>query len=115
MTTEIQMMEPQAQDQPTRRSSMEVMCDILEVVSSGTERPTHIINRANVSWKVLNNCLKNLMSRELVSKVNDGKRDIYQLTEKGFSVLHEYKDLRSRLLNADRVQTVLANNFSRDF
>jgi len=115
MATEIEMLEPQVQDQSTRRSSMEVMCDILEVVSSGTERPTHIINRANVSWKVLNNCLRNLMSRELVSKVNDGKRDIYQLTEKGFSVLHEYKDLRSRLLNADRADRILVNDFSRDF
>jgi len=94
---------------------MEVMCDILEVVSAGTEKPTHIINRANVSWKVLNNCLRNLMSRELVSKVNDGKRDIYQLTEKGFSVLHEYKDLRSRLLNANQVDRVLVNDFARDF
>ena len=91
---------------------MEIMCDVLEVVSSGTERPTHIINRANISWRVLNNCLRNLISKELVSKVNDGKRDIYQLTEQGYSVLHQYKDLRSRLLNADRI---LTHDMSRDF
>ncbi len=91
---------------------MEVMCDVLEVVSSGTERPTHIINRANISWKVLNNCLRTLISRDLIAKVNDGKRDIYQLTEQGYSVLHMYKDLRSRLQSANRV---LTNDFARDF
>ena len=112
MATTIEVLELEAQSQQSRRSSMEVMCDVLEVVSSGTERPTHIINRANISWKVLNNCLRNLISKELIAKVNDGKRDIYQLTEKGYTVLHEYKDLRSRLLSADRA---LANDFSRDF
>lgn len=91
---------------------MEVMCDILEVVSSGMERPTHIIYKANISWRVLNNCLRTLIAKGLVSRANDGKRDVYQLTAKGYSVLHLYKDLRSTLLSADRV---LTNELSRDF
>ena len=91
---------------------MEIMCDILEVVSSGMERPTHIIYKANISWRVFNNCLRILISKGLVSKVDEGKRDVYKLTEKGYSVLHEYKNLRSGLLATDRVQT---QEFSRDF
>ena len=91
---------------------MEIMCDILEVVQPGMVRPTHIIYKANISWRVFNNCLKVLISKGLVTKANDGKRDVYQLTEKGYSVLHEYKELRSGLLATDRIQS---HDFSRDF
>jgi len=91
---------------------MEIMCDILEVVSSGMERPTHIIYKANISWRVFNNCLKTLTSKGLVSKVNDGKRDVYQLTEKGYAVLNEYKSLRSGLLATEKVP---AHEFLRGF
>lgn len=112
MATTTELMELESQDQPSRRSSMEVMCDILEVVSSGMEGPTHIICRANISWRVLNTCLRTLISRGLVSKANDGKRDVYQLTEKGYSVLHLYKDLRSTLMSSDRI---LVHDFSRGF
>lgn len=91
---------------------MEIMCDILEVVSSGMERPTHIIYKANISWKVFNNCLKTLISKGLVSKTNDGKRDVYQLTEKGYAILHQYKDLRSGLLATEKVPS---HDFSKGF
>jgi len=91
---------------------MEIMCDILEVVSSGMERPTHIIYKANISWRVFNNCLKSLTAKGLVVKENDGKRDIYHVTEQGYKVLNEYKELRAGLLASGRAET---NNFARDF
>lgn len=112
MATTTELVELESQDQPSRRSSLEVMCDILEVVSSGMGRPTHIIYKANISWRVLNTSLRTLISKGLVSKGNEGKRDVYQLTAKGYSVLHLYKELRSTLLTADRV---LTNDFPRDF
>ncbi len=101
------------QSPTTRRSSMEVMCDILEVVSGGMERPTHIIYRANISWKVLNTCLVTLVSKGLVAKENDGKRDIYQLTANGYSALALYRDLRSRLTKAEG--SVVDEVYARDF
>lgn len=77
---------------------MEIMCEILEVVSTGVERPTHIIYRANISWKVLNVFLKLLLKNNLLQKQNDGKRTVYKVTDKGFLVLNLYRDLKNRLL-----------------
>jgi len=92
----------EAPSQATRRSSMEVMCEILEVIASGVERPTHIIYHANISWKVLNGLLKNLLKNDLLTKENDGKRAVYKMTDKGYTVLHLYKDLRERLQTAEQ-------------
>lgn len=91
---------------------MEVTCDVLEVLSAGTERPTRVINRANISWRVFNNCLRTLLSKGLVLRVSDGKREVYQITEKGYSVLAQYRDLKSELLTTDKIET---NDFPRDF
>lgn len=77
---------------------MEIMCEILEVVSMGVERPTHIIYKANISWKVLNSFLKTLIKNNLLVKENDGKRAVYKMTDKGYSVLALYRDLKERLL-----------------
>jgi predicted transcriptional regulator len=33
----------------------------------------------------------------LVSRETDGKRTLYKLTDKGYSVLHLYKDLKGKL------------------
>jgi len=110
-TAELTDIEPQAQ--AARRSTMEVLCDILEVVSGGMERPTHIIYRANISWRVLNNCLRTLMAKGLVVKANDGKRDVYQLTDNGYSVLALYRDLRARLTDSEQVAA--DEIFARDF
>ena len=95
MATTAEVAELEAQDQPSRRSHLEVTCDVLEVLSAGTERPTRVINRANISWRVFNNCLRTLLSKGLVLRVSDGKREVYQITEKGYSVLAQYRDLKS--------------------
>jgi predicted transcriptional regulator len=112
-STELFQVEPQAPPVlQGRRSAMEIMCDVLDVVSTGKERPTHIIYKANISWKVLTGCLQTLISNELITKANDGKRDVYRLTEKGYSVLNLYRELKSRLLHE---QKPFASDFYRGF
>lgn len=91
---------------------MEIMCDILEAISSGNERPTHILYKANISWKVLNNCMKTLLSQQLVTKEDDGKRDIYRLTDRGYAVLHLYRDLKTKLPGTEKIIPV---EFARGF
>jgi predicted transcriptional regulator len=82
-----------------RRSPMEMVCDILAVVSEGPTKPTHILYKANMSWKVLSSYLNFLTSRGMVEKEDQegGKRSTYRLTVKGRQVLKLYEGLRESL------------------
>ena len=81
-----------------RRSPMEMVCDILGVVSEGPTKPTHILYKANMSWRVLSSYLDFLLKRGLIEKEDQGgKRSIYVLTAKGRSILQLYDGLRLSL------------------
>jgi predicted transcriptional regulator len=81
-----------------RRSPMEMVCDILGVVSEGPTKPTHILYRANMSWRVLSSYLDFLLKRGLIEKEDQGeKRSLYTLTTKGRSILQLYDGLRLSL------------------
>ncbi len=84
----------------TRRSRMETYCDILRIIASGAERPTHIMYKANLSWAVMQLDIKSLEAMGLiVMKLNEGKR-LYHLSSKGFQVLQDFlvieEDLKLR-------------------
>ena len=82
-----------------RRSPMEMICDILKVVSAGPTKPTHILYKANMSWKVLSSYLEYLISSGMLDKedVEGGKRSTYTLTIKGKRVLRLYDGLKESL------------------
>ena len=82
-----------------RRSPMEMVCDILKVVSDGPTKPTHILYKANMSWKVLSSYLDYLISNGMLDKEDQegGKRSIYRLTIKGRKVLRLYDGLKESL------------------
>jgi len=82
-----------------RRSPMEMVCDILAVVSQGPTKPTHILYKANMSWKVLTSYLSYLTSSGMVEKEDEegGKRSTYRLTVKGMQILRLYQGLRESL------------------
>jgi predicted transcriptional regulator len=80
---------------------MEMVCDILGVLSQGPTKPTHILYKANMSWKVLSTYLDYLVARGMVEREGDeGKRILYKLTDKGKSILTTYDDLRNSLAGA---------------
>jgi predicted transcriptional regulator len=77
---------------------MEMVCDILGVVSEGPTKPTHILYKANMSWKVLSSYLGYLLKRGLIEKEDQGgKRSTYILTQKGRAILQLYDGLRLSL------------------
>jgi predicted transcriptional regulator len=82
-----------------RRSPMEMICDILKVVSGGPTKPTHILYKANMSWKVLSSYLDYLTSSGMLDKedIEGGKRSTYTLTVKGKRVLRLYDGLKESL------------------
>ena len=82
-----------------RRSPMEMICDILKVVSTGPTKPTHILYKANMSWKVLSSYLDFLVSSGMLDKEDQegGKRSTYRLTTKGRKVLSLYDGLKESL------------------
>ncbi len=82
-----------------RRSPMEMVCDILKVVSVGPTKPTHILYKANMSWKVLSSYLEFLTRSGMLDKEGQegGKRSTYTLTVKGKRVLSLYDGLKESL------------------
>lgn len=80
-----------------RRSKLEVLLDIMDVVSEGNTGPTKIMYQSNISWQTLQESLDILLSNGLLFEGSDNLRKFYRLTEKGFRVLNQYRGLREDL------------------
>jgi predicted transcriptional regulator len=80
-----------------RRSRMETLIAILRVVADGSERPTRIMYRANVSWRALSHHLETLIGKQLLTKVTYDNKANYSLTEKGYVILNLYSNLMDEL------------------
>ena len=74
------------------------MCDILTTIAAGTEKPTHIMYKANLSWKVMQQYMRSLESQGLIALMDEEGRRTYRLTEKGFSLLSQINSVRESLL-----------------
>jgi predicted transcriptional regulator len=86
---------------------MEMVCDVLKVVSAGPTKPTHILYKANMSWKVLSSYLDFLTSSGMLDKEDQegGKRSTYRLTLKGRNVLRLYEGLKESLNGTISLET----------
>jgi predicted transcriptional regulator len=86
---------------------MEVKIDILQAISEGAGRPTHIMYRSNLSWAVMRNFIKGLEEQNLViSTVVEGRKN-FILTPKGIRVLNTYANVRKQLENPQLVAQVI--------
>lgn len=88
------MFEEDAPPLSGRRSKLEITCDILSVISKGTEKPTRIMQLANVTWDDLIMYLEALIRNQLLSRHVHGKRVTYTLTEGGSTLLDHYLKLK---------------------
>jgi len=80
-----------------RRSQLEISFAILDTISRGIDKPTRIMFSANISWVILQKTLHSLESSGLIGKAIQENRSIYSVTEKGYSVLKHYKDVKKTL------------------
>ncbi len=101
MTQEVSYYQPQ-QEKPspqigTRRSRMETFCDILHVLGTGSQKPTHIMYKVNLSWTAMQAYLNVLETQGLIELSNEKGKVSYKLSQKGYEALEKFKFLREHL------------------
>jgi predicted transcriptional regulator len=82
-----------------RRSKMEMHLDILKILAQkGPLKLTHIMYKANVNCSVLKEYLDFLIQQELIAeKTLKKERIVYELTEKGLTVIKYFRELQTML------------------
>jgi predicted transcriptional regulator len=79
----------------TRRAKLEICAKILETIA--TERTitkTHIMYRANVSFRQLQKYLALLVELALIKEVERENRTTYEITERGKLLLEHYRKVK---------------------
>ena len=85
-----------------RRSRLELIFDILLAIQNkgGKIKPTHLMYKSNLSHKLLNNYLEELITKELVQveeefvKKRKSTTKAVVITEKGLNFLAEFRRMR---------------------
>ena len=86
----------------SRRSRLELIFDILLAIQNkgGTIKPTHLMYKSNLSHKLLNSYLDELIQKELVQinsefvRKKKAPNKIVVITEKGLGFLAEFRRMR---------------------
>lgn len=81
---------------------MELVFDILSAIQNkgGLIKPTHLMYKSNLSHKLLNNYLDELLGKELVvveallAKKKKAPTKIIRITDKGLTFLAEFRRIR---------------------
>ena len=85
-----------------RRSRLELIFDILLAIQNkgGVIKPTHLMYKSNLSHKLLNSYLEELMEKELVQVREEVARKkqktsrVIAITDKGLGFLEEFRRMR---------------------
>ena len=85
-----------------RRSRLELISDILLAIQNkgGKIKPTHLMYKSNLSHKLLNSYLEELLQKELVRveeeyiKKRKATSKTVVITEKGLNFLSEFRRMR---------------------
>jgi predicted transcriptional regulator len=92
----------------TRRSKLEIMVNVLNIIQNGETKPTRIMYGANLSWKVVKGVLESLVHQGLVEStdVSEGSRRdkrtsiTYVITSEGQNVLRYFQSV-SKLVDTE--------------
>lgn len=85
-----------------RRTRADLLCEVMETIDSGVQKPTHILYNTKVSWTVLKEILGLLHTKEYIEKTELKKystksRVHYNLTSEGKDILSSMQFLRDSL------------------
>ena len=84
----------------SKRSKLEIYIDVLKTIRKGTYKPTRIMYRTNLSWKPLMLALDSMILQGLISRNEQAKHTVYQISEKGRNVL-SYFDKAMKLIEIE--------------
>lgn len=76
-----------------KRDRLQIIYDILKAIHDKNNRirPTHILYKSNLSHQMMEEYLKDLISKNFVVMNKDKNGKTYSLTQKGFDYLNKYK------------------------
>lgn len=83
-----------------RRSRLELVFDILAAIQNkgGKIKPTHLMYKSNLSHKLLNNYLEELLEKEMVEvhEIQQKKTTskMIHITDKGLGFVEEFRRMR---------------------
>jgi predicted transcriptional regulator len=78
-----------------KRSRQEIISQILEICTNGASK-TQIVYQANLNFKMVNPYLDLLIKNDLI-QVNEGRAIIYETTPKGIGLLGSIKRIHDKL------------------
>ena len=79
-----------------KRSRHRIVSQILDICISGASK-TRIVYQANLNFRTVNPYMEMLIKNELLS-VEDGKRISYKTTQKGIGLLNNFREINSQLI-----------------
>ena len=91
-----------------RRSQLEIHLEVLQIIKSGTSKPTRIMYNANLSWKPLIHILDSLKTQGLIHEIDvasEGKKrdkrtsKLYEITMKGEQVIRYFRSAKELGIN----------------
>jgi len=65
-----------------KRSKLEIYLEVMKAIYRGTEKPTRIMYKTNLSWRPLTNVLKSLQDQGFITGHKKRNHTVYKVTEK---------------------------------
>lgn len=82
------------------RTRLDIIASILTVATNGA-RKTHIMYQANLSFRQLEEYLKSLVEKNLLTISGEPNAPIYEITPQGIQYLKNFRELSERLLGRE--------------
>lgn len=82
-------------DRPShgRRSKLDIVGDILQVIAEGSQRPTNIMFKANLTWPLTIAYLEVLLRHKMITREGTENKFVYRIAPKGADLLRSYVDV----------------------
>jgi len=78
-----------------KRSRQEIIAKVLDICTNGAIK-TKIVYQANLNFRTVNPYIDLLIKNNLI-EVKQGKNQLYETTDKGISLLDDFKQINSQL------------------